>query len=136
MIRRYVQAVLAMHFTQCRQNPSCKCLDMCDPSSYASAYTCTLDKCVVQGTNLDIIIKAFPVPLLEETEGDALARDAHPQPLQGLATLLPCCMPPAHKPKLNQAQSTVRHGPTAGGLRKAKDTPWSPVTFPHHTGRV
>jgi len=33
--------------------------------------------------------------LLEEAEGDALARDAEPEPLQGLAPLLPCCVPPA-----------------------------------------
>ncbi len=48
-----------------------------------------------QSMDLNVIIKAFPVPLLEEAEGDALARDADAQPLQGLAPLLPCCMPPA-----------------------------------------
>jgi hypothetical protein len=50
---------------------------------------------ISQSRDLNIIIKAFPVPLLEQAEGDALARDADPQPLQGLAPLLPCCMPPA-----------------------------------------
>lgn len=48
------------------------------------------------GTDLHVIVKGLPVPVLEEAEGDALAGDAGAQPLQGLASLLPCCMPPGH----------------------------------------
>ena len=59
-------------------------------------------KVTSQSRDLNIIIKAFPVPLLEEAEGDALARDADPEPLQGLAPLLPCCMPPAPPSQLLQ----------------------------------
>ena len=46
------------------------------------------------GAYLHIIIKALPVPLLEEAEGDALAGDAHSEALQGLTPLLPGRIPP------------------------------------------
>ena len=45
--------------------------------------------------DLHILVKALPVPLLEEAEGDAFAHDARPQAVERLAALLPGRTPPA-----------------------------------------
>ena len=46
------------------------------------------------GADLHILVKALPVPLLEEAEGDAFACDARPQAVERLAALLPGRTPP------------------------------------------
>ena len=78
-------------------------------------------------TDLHILVKTLPVPLLEEAEGDALAGDARPQAVERLASLLPGRTPPASGVAL-PSPSRARDADLTTPWTYHRRLSWAPLT--------